>query len=326
MIDYLEWLVIACPLLAGLVNALAEQRLSRPRQQWVTFAGLIGAVVAWLPLGIGQVLAPGLAGLSRSLAWIKMWDGERFIEAPLRLYIDGWSVGAALITIGWGLWMVRPTATSRPRRLVPALISTLLGTILLVGMADNLWTALLGWTMAGWLVYALFGQERASPRWPFWLVLGDLGLLLAISLLSPRLISLSVGSFPVIPSANKPVGGLLPLEPVLPVARSLLLWALLSRWGALIPAQRGQDRRTDMAIALLFALPGTVIWLRRLSSLLFPLTVWEILAACAPIGLAWLFGRAHPYLNTAGQFLLTLETRIARATTDRLAHLLPNNK
>lgn len=326
MIDYLEWLVIACPLLAGLVNVLAERRLARQTQSWVAIAGLVGAAVAWLPLGVGQVLAPGLSGLSRSLAWIKVWDGERFIEAPLRLYIDGWSVWMALIIIVWGVWMVKPVITSQSHRFAPAWVNVLLGMILLVGMADNLWTALLGWTTAGWLVYARFGQERTPVRWTFWLVLGDLGLLLAICLLAPRLVSLSVSSFLAIPSANKPIGGLLPVEPVLPVVRSLLLWALLSRWGLVIPAQRGQHRWTDMAIALFFALPGTVIWLRHLSPILFPLTVWEILAAGMPVGLIGLFDRVHPYLSAAGQFLLTLEARIAQATTDHLTRLLPNNK
>jgi|GEM_PF-5952313 len=332
MIEYLEWFVIAFPLLGGLLNALGGPRFSRQTQSWLAFGGAVGAVVAWLPLLIGQLLAPGLAGLSRSLRWIKAWDGQRFIEGPLRLYIDGWSVWTALVVVILGMWGLAWVVTrehafeGRPRWLVLSLIDGLLGAILLIILADNLWTALIGWSVAGWLLYALLGHDRSSVTWPLWLLTGDGGFLLAIGLLSPCLVSLSVDSLSVFPSADSRVGGLLPIEPVLPVARSLLVWALLARFGMPILAQRRGNGRIGVVLALSFALPGSVIWLHRLSTLLFPLTVWEIGAALVPAGLVWLADRGQMRLAAAGRAIAGWENRIAQAVDNRLGRLLNNDQ
>ncbi|MBN1933160.1 MAG: hypothetical protein JW934_00770 [Anaerolineae bacterium] len=331
MIWYLEWLVIAFPLLVAVLNASIGRRLSQRVQTWIAIGGAAGSMMALLPLCLSQVLAPGLAGLSRALPWVRFWDGMNFIEAPLRLYIDALSAWMALVVAGVGIWGLGRVAIDdqksdhKPRWLSLALVDGLLASILLIVLADNLWTVFLGWSLAGWCLYIWVGRERFSTNWLLWLLVCDVGSLLALGVLVQSFAHLSVEVLSV-PLARARLSGLLPYESTLPAARPLLLWAMLSRLGLLLPVVRivqQYKRRTFILFAVLVAVPGCVVWLIRLSLLLFPLAWWQVLIAFAPAGLVWLLVKGHAQLTSAGRFLIGLETRIAHATMDRLSRWLP---
>ncbi len=327
MIGYLEWFVIAFPVLGTLLNGFAGQRFSRRVQNWVALGGAVGALVALLPLCVSQVLSPGLAAQSRALPWGRIWDGMLYIEGALRLYIDGLSVWTALVVVGLGLWgmtravLDRPASGGRPRWLSLAWIDGLIAAVLLVVLADNLWAVFLGWSLAGWCLYGLIGQERAPDGWLLWSIAADAVFLLALGQLAQSFAHLSVDVLSV-PPLRARLPGLLPYESTLPAAQPLLIWAMLSRFGLLVPAARtarSYERRTAFLFAGLIALPGCVVWLRRLSPVLFPLVWWQAVIVFVPAGLVWLLVQEHAQLDAAGRFLVGLEARVARATMERLA-------
>lgn len=330
MIRYLEWFVLVFPLLGAVLNVSVGRRFSRQVQAWIGVGGAVGGAVALLPLCLGQVLSPGLTGLSKALPWIRVWDGMLFVEGALRLYVDALSVWTAVIVAGVGMWgliraaMDRSSPNSRPYWLSLALINGLVASVLLVVLADNLWTVFLGWSLAGWCLYALIGREHMTVGWLFWLIVVDVGFLLALGQLAQSFAHLSVDVLSVPPSRAR-LAGLLPYESTLPAAQPLLIWAMLSRFGLLVPAARivrHYDRRTVILLALLVILPGCVVWLRRLLPVLFPLVWWQVVIVFVPAGLVWLLVQGQAQLAVAGRFLVRLEARIARATTERLADWL----
>ena len=105
IIDYLEWFVIAFPLLGALTNGLVGKRLSRRAQNWIACGAVAGSLLVMLPLFFGQAMEPGLIGRSKVFPWITVWSGDNFVQGAFRLRIDALSMLIALTTIVTSLFI-----------------------------------------------------------------------------------------------------------------------------------------------------------------------------------------------------------------------------
>jgi len=236
IINYLEWFVIAIPLLGALTNGLAGKRLSRHAQNWIACGAVAGALLAMLPLVFGQALEPGLVGRSKTLSWITIWSGDAFIQGPFRLRIDALSMLMAIMTTLAGLFIHLSAAKNLPedetRHLVLALYNGTLTALLVFEWADNLFILLLGWSAMGWLTWALRRRDRPFPTLA---LLSDLLLLLAIAFASQAFASLSIDDILLqvpLTGSRAPIGQVLPLLVLLVITSGLFRTAQLPfhRW------------------------------------------------------------------------------------------------
>ncbi|MBN1583884.1 MAG: hypothetical protein JXA89_24465 [Anaerolineae bacterium] len=219
IVDYLEWFVIAIPLLGALTNWLAGKRLGHRTQNWIACGAVAGTLLAMLPLFFGQAIEPGLVGRSKALPWITIWSGDTFIQGTFRLRIDALSMLMALTTTIISLFIhlsaVKKLAEDEARHLTLALYNGTLAALLVFEFADNLLILLLGWSAVGWATWALC--HRAQP-FPALALLSDLMMLLAAAFASQAFASLSIDDIllqtPLVTS-TVPIGQVLPILVIL---------------------------------------------------------------------------------------------------------------
>jgi NADH:ubiquinone oxidoreductase subunit 5 (subunit L)/multisubunit Na+/H+ antiporter MnhA subunit len=196
MVSYLEWFVPAFPLLGALLNGLGGRWFSRRVQNWIACGSIAGALLALLPMFAGQAIAPGLVGRSKPLPWIEVWSGSWFVEGPLVLRVDALSILVALSIAAGGLlihvYLSRRPAGEAAHHVPLALLNGTLAALLLLALADNLLTLLLGWSLAGWGAYGLVQDRRKSLAVAVLSLSSDLCLLLAVGAISQTWDGLSV--------------------------------------------------------------------------------------------------------------------------------------
>jgi NADH:ubiquinone oxidoreductase subunit 5 (subunit L)/multisubunit Na+/H+ antiporter MnhA subunit len=165
MFQYYEWLILAFPILGALILGLLGRRLPPRAQRALTWGSMAGALIALLPLLIGELLRPGLVGRSGALPWFKLWSGTQFIVGSLVLRTDALSVWMALTTIAVGLlapaYVAHHADQDTQHTLLALAISIVTSTLLFV-FADNLLCSLLGWSLSGWFAFRLIQNAPAA--------------------------------------------------------------------------------------------------------------------------------------------------------------------
>jgi NADH:ubiquinone oxidoreductase subunit 5 (subunit L)/multisubunit Na+/H+ antiporter MnhA subunit len=125
-----------------------------------------------------------------------VWSGSWFVEGPLVLRVDALSILVALAIAAGGLlihvYLSRRPAGEAAHHVPLALLNGTLAALLLLALADNLLTLLLGWSLAGWGAYGLVQDRRKSLAVAVLSLSSDLCLLLAVGAISQTWDGLSV--------------------------------------------------------------------------------------------------------------------------------------
>ncbi len=264
-LNYIEWFVLGLPLLGGLIVLGGHTWLSQRVQNRIAGGSIAAAILLTLPMLAGQAFEPTLSGESQPWAWLAVWDGQRFIEGPLRLYLDLPSTWMVLLTLLTGLylhlnltrWLADSRLTDRPHHLELAALNSMLVALLLFFWADNLPLILLAWSWSGWGLYWLTSSPHKTAAMPLILAFSDLLLLTAVGLAAQTFASLSI---PDMLSLHLSATITLTPTQAIPLLAGLLGGAALLR-AAQFPWHRwivADD--TSPVLPLLVAIP-TAIWL-----------------------------------------------------------------
>ncbi len=221
LFENLEWLLLILPLSSTLLNGASGSWLTRRGRRMMAYVGVGGALLTSLPLLVGESMAPGLVGHPSPLPWIRIWDGERFIEGALILRIDTLSIFMVLTILTAAFFILRYFADASRRELV--WFGCYLIALLLLALADNFIMLLLGWSLVGWLpIVAPHSRTEekteTARKWTVALA-SDLSLLTAVGLTARHMGSLSVGG----------LTAMWPLPPDMSLAASFMVVAAILR-------------------------------------------------------------------------------------------------
>ena len=282
MFRYFEWLILAFPLLGVLLNGFFGRRYPRRVQNVVACGAVLGALLIALPLGIGTAMEPGLVGKPEPLPWMRVWTGDQFLLGPLALRVDALSIVMVVTTLIVGLFIhlhaVRDMGESETsgRHLALALLNGLIAALLLLVLADNAMTLLLGWSLTGWCTCWLFrnrhlagarhgGEQNAHRAGIVFGLIGDLCMLMAVGMMSKAFQTWAFDEILSFPSVEG-----VPVPGEISAAAILLLVSAAIR-GAQFPFHSWlPDRKAGLADALLYGLtsvPASVYLLARLRPL-----------------------------------------------------------